>query len=141
MISAFDIFKIGIGTSSSHTVGPMNAGKSFIDLLVSSGELPKATHIVVEHPFTASAFPYRKRSCDRFATTMGLAGNSPQNVNIDSIAGFIQEVARTGRLPVAEGTHLRSISPQTKISSFTPKRCRAMKMACVSPHGTVPRRY
>lgn len=41
MISAFDIFKIGIGPSSSHTVGPMNAGKSFIDLLVSSGELPK----------------------------------------------------------------------------------------------------
>lgn len=36
MISAFDIFKIGIGPSSSHTVGPMNAGKSFIDRLESS---------------------------------------------------------------------------------------------------------
>jgi hypothetical protein len=42
MISAFDIFKIGIGPSSSHTVGPMNAGKSFIDLLVSMRELPYA---------------------------------------------------------------------------------------------------
>lgn len=30
MISAFDIFKIGIGPSSSHTVGPMNAGKSLL---------------------------------------------------------------------------------------------------------------
>ena len=39
MISAFDIFKIGIGPSSSHTVGPMNAGKSFIDRLESSGLL------------------------------------------------------------------------------------------------------
>ena len=48
MISALDIFKIGIGPSSSHTVGPMNAGKSFIDLLVSSGELPRTTHIVVD---------------------------------------------------------------------------------------------
>ena len=37
MISAFDIFKIGIGPSSSHTVGPMNAGKSFIDRLDRSG--------------------------------------------------------------------------------------------------------
>lgn len=33
MISAFDIFKIGIGPSSSHTVGLMNAEKSFIDRL------------------------------------------------------------------------------------------------------------
>lgn len=41
MISAFDIFKIGIGPSSSHTVGPMNAGKSFIDRLESSGLLTR----------------------------------------------------------------------------------------------------
>lgn len=48
MISAFDIFKIGIGPSSSHTVGPMNAGKSFIDQLVGSGELHQTTRIVVD---------------------------------------------------------------------------------------------
>ena len=46
---------------------------------------------------------------------MGLAGNSPQNVNIDSIAGFIQEVARTGRLPVAEGTHIVDFTPDKNI--------------------------
>ncbi|WP_192826591.1 serine dehydratase beta chain, partial [Escherichia coli] len=33
MISAFDIFKIGIGPSSSHTVGPMNAGKAMAGLI------------------------------------------------------------------------------------------------------------
>lgn len=33
MISAFDIFKIGIGPSSSHTVGPMNAGKKKVLLI------------------------------------------------------------------------------------------------------------
>uniref|UniRef100_UPI003CEBEFFA serine dehydratase beta chain n=1 Tax=Pseudomonas aeruginosa TaxID=287 RepID=UPI003CEBEFFA len=48
MISAFDIFKIGIGPSSSHTVGPMNAGKSFIDRLGSSGLLTATSHIVVD---------------------------------------------------------------------------------------------
>lgn len=48
MISAFDIFKIGIGPSSSHTVGPMNAGKSFIDRLESSGLLTATSHIVVD---------------------------------------------------------------------------------------------
>ena len=45
MISAFDIFKIGIGPSSSHTVGPMNAGKSFSDRLESSGLLTATSHI------------------------------------------------------------------------------------------------
>lgn len=34
MISIFDMFKVGIGPSSSHTVGPMKAGKQFVDDLV-----------------------------------------------------------------------------------------------------------
>lgn len=61
MISAFDIFKIGIGPSSSHTVGPMNAGKSFIDRLESSGLLTATSHIVVDLygslSLTAKAMP------------------------------------------------------------------------------------
>lgn len=48
MISAFDIFKIGIGPSSSHTVGPMNAGKCFIDRLIDSGDLRRTTRITVD---------------------------------------------------------------------------------------------
>ncbi|MDM3336457.1 MULTISPECIES: L-serine ammonia-lyase [Citrobacter] len=117
MISAFDIFKIGIGPSSSHTVGPMNAGKSFIDLLVSSGELPRTTHIVVD--LYGSLSLTGKGHATDVAIMMGLAGNSPQNVNIDSIAGFTQEVARTGRLPVAEGTHVVDFSPDENILFHT----------------------
>ncbi|MCU6198892.1 L-serine ammonia-lyase [Citrobacter cronae] len=113
MISAFDIFKIGIGPSSSHTVGPMNAGKSFIDLLVSSGELFRTTHIVVD--LYGSLSLTGKGHATDVAIMMGLAGNSPQNVKIDSIAGFTQEVARTGRLPVAEGTHIVDFSPDENI--------------------------
>ncbi len=39
MISLFDMFKVGIGPSSSHTVGPMKAGKQFVDDLVEKGLL------------------------------------------------------------------------------------------------------
>ena len=113
MISAFDIFKIGIGPSSSHTVGPMNAGKSFIDLLVSSGELPRTTHIVVD--LYGSLSLTGKGHATDVAIMMGLAGNSPQNV--------------------------LSISLQMKIFFFILKPCHAMKMACVSPRGTAPRGY
>lgn len=104
MISAFDIFKIGIGPSSSHTVGPMNAGKCFIEQLVSSGELLRTTRISVD--LYGSLSLTGKGHATDTATMMGLAGNSPQSVNIDAIPTFIEEVARTGRLPVAEGAHV-----------------------------------
>ena len=40
MLSVFDLFKIGIGPSSSHTVGPMVAGKAFAGELAVLGMLP-----------------------------------------------------------------------------------------------------
>ncbi len=48
MISVFDMFKVGIGPSSSHTVGPMKAGKEFVDDLVSKNLLPNVTRISVD---------------------------------------------------------------------------------------------
>lgn len=48
MISVFDIYKIGVGPSSSHTVGPMKAGKEFIDDLRSMGKLRDITKITVD---------------------------------------------------------------------------------------------
>ncbi|MDR2242121.1 MAG: L-serine ammonia-lyase, partial [Providencia alcalifaciens] len=48
MISVFDIFKIGIGPSSSHTVGPMKAGKQFVDDLIQQNLLTKTTRISVD---------------------------------------------------------------------------------------------
>lgn len=48
MISVFDIYKIGVGPSSSHTVGPMKAGKEFIDELRSMGKLRDVTKITVD---------------------------------------------------------------------------------------------
>ncbi|EDQ7902613.1 L-serine ammonia-lyase, partial [Salmonella enterica subsp. diarizonae] len=104
MISAFDIFKIGIGPSSSHTVGPMNAGKCFIDRLTDSGDLPRTTRITVD--LYGSLSLTGKGHATDTAIIMGLAGNTPQDVNIDSIPAFIQEVARSSRLSVAGGAHV-----------------------------------
>ncbi|EOF6203221.1 L-serine ammonia-lyase [Salmonella enterica] len=104
MISAFDIFKIGIGPSSSHTVGPMNAGKCFIDRLIDSGDLPRTTRITVD--LYGSLSLTGKGHATDTAIIMGLAGNTPQDVNIDSIPAFIQEVARSSRLSVAGGAHV-----------------------------------
>ena len=102
MISAFDIFKIGIGPSSSHTVGPMNAGKSFITELATRGNLTQTTRIVVD--LYGSLSLTGKGHATDVAIIMGLAGNSPQDVDIDAIPAFIQRVTESGRLPVAKGS-------------------------------------
>ncbi|MEG1122296.1 MAG: L-serine ammonia-lyase [Citrobacter sp.] len=138
MISAFDIFKIGIGPSSSHTVGPMNAGKSFIDQLVSSGELHQTTRIVVD--LYGSLSLTGKGHATDVAIMMGLAGNSPQNVQIDTIAGFTQDVARTGRLPVAEGTHIVDFPPAENIlfhSETLPRHENGMRITAYNGENTL----
>ena len=48
MISIFDIFKIGLGPSSSHTVGPMKAAAEFVENLQKDGKSDKVERIVAE---------------------------------------------------------------------------------------------
>lgn len=105
MISVFDIYKIGVGPSSSHTVGPMKAGKSFIDDLTALGKLEETTKITVD-VYGSLSLTGKGHHTD-IAIIMGLAGNSPEYVDIDNITGFIQRVELDQRLPV--GTHQHSV--------------------------------
>ena len=103
MISVFDIFKIGIGPSSSHTVGPMKAGKQFTDDLIARGILHDITRVVVD-VYGSLSLTGKGHHTD-IAIIMGLAGNLPDTVDIDSIPGFIQDVNTHGRLLLANGEH------------------------------------
>ncbi|MFC0229249.1 L-serine ammonia-lyase [Serratia aquatilis] len=103
MVSVFDIFKIGIGPSSSHTVGPMKAGKQFTEDLIAAGQLRSATRVVVD-VFGSLSLTGKGHKTD-IAIIMGLAGNLPHDVEIDSIPAFILDVEQRGRLPLANGQH------------------------------------
>ncbi|WP_436876956.1 L-serine ammonia-lyase [Siccibacter turicensis] len=103
MISVFDIFKIGIGPSSSHTVGPMKAGKQFTDDLIAQGLLHKTTRVVVD-VYGSLSLTGKGHHTD-IAIIMGLAGNLPDTVDIDAIPGFIQDVNTHSRLSLAQGQH------------------------------------
>ncbi|MEZ8143294.1 MULTISPECIES: L-serine ammonia-lyase [Enterovibrio] len=103
MISVFDIFKIGVGPSSSHTVGPMKAGKSFIDDLRSKEMLRDTTKITVD-VYGSLSLTGKGHHTD-VAIIMGLAGNTPEHVDIDSIPGFIARVEETERMPVGMHCH------------------------------------
>ncbi|WP_145554028.1 L-serine ammonia-lyase [Yersinia bercovieri] len=103
MVSVFDIFKIGIGPSSSHTVGPMKAGKLFTDDLITLGHLSAVTRITVD-VYGSLSLTGKGHHTD-IAIIMGLAGNLPDTVDIDAIAGFIRDVELRQRLLLANGSH------------------------------------
>lgn len=103
MISVFDIFKIGVGPSSSHTVGPMKAGKEFSDDLIAKGLLFKTTCIVVD-VYGSLSLTGKGHATDS-AIIMGLAGNLPDTVDPDGIPDFIDRVQKHGRLMLAGGRH------------------------------------
>lgn len=103
MISVFDMFKVGIGPSSSHTVGPMKAGKEFVDLLVEQGKLQEVTRVAVD-VYGSLSLTGKGHHTD-IAIIMGLAGASPATVDIDSITAFIKDVEQRERLLLANGAH------------------------------------
>ncbi|EKT61868.1 L-serine ammonia-lyase [Providencia burhodogranariea] len=103
MISVFDIFKIGIGPSSSHTVGPMKAGKQFVEDLIQQNLLLSTTRITVD-VYGSLSLTGKGHATD-IAIIMGLAGNLPDIVDIDAIPAFIRHVEQSGKLLLADGQH------------------------------------
>lgn len=101
MISVFDIFKIGIGPSSSHTVGPMKAGKQFVDELEQQQLLPEIDQIKVD-VYGSLSLTGRGHSTDT-AVIMGLAGYLPEDVEIEAIPHFIAKLKQTALLPIMRG--------------------------------------
>lgn len=101
MNSVCDMFKIGIGPSSSHTVGPMRAGNMFVRELEARGQLAAVTRVqAVMHG--SLSLTGRGHHTDQ-AIILGLAGYKPDTVEIAFIPGFIADVVARGRLPLALG--------------------------------------
>ncbi len=95
-ISAFDLFKIGIGPSSSHTVGPMLAAERFARQLEREELKPRVTRITVEL-FGSLGFTGKGHGSD-LAVLLGLEGALPATCDIDAGPARVAEIATTGRL-------------------------------------------
>src|SRR3982751_917312 len=85
-ISVFDLFSVGIGPSSSHTVGPMKAAREFVLGL----ELNQVQRVVVEL-FGSLAFTGKGHGTDK-AILLGLEGHAPDTINPDIIATRAAEI-------------------------------------------------
>lgn len=103
MISVCDMFKIGVGPSSSHTVGPMKAGEAFISTLLAEQKLSRVTRIVVDL-YGSLSLTGRGHGTDK-AVLLGLAGELPETVNTDEMPFFFERVKHTQQLPLALGQH------------------------------------
>ncbi len=95
-ISAFDLFKIGIGPSSSHTVGPMRAAAMFVNSLADDGLLGRVTGVEVELFGSLGATGHGHGSVK--AVLAGLAGELPETVDPAAAEPLVAGVRESGRL-------------------------------------------
>lgn len=95
-VSVFDMFSIGIGPSSSHTVGPMRAALAFAEHLAALGVLERAAAVTVDLYGSLGATG-RGHGTDH-AVVLGLAGERPEAIDPDRVPVLLAEVAERGRL-------------------------------------------
>jgi L-serine dehydratase len=92
-VSVFDIFKIGIGPSSSHTIGPMRAAARFVERwLIETGDLERVARVQVEL-YGSLAATGRGHGTDK-AVICGLEGNWPDRIDPDAIPPLLERVRR-----------------------------------------------
>ncbi len=125
MISVFDIFKIGVGPSSSHTVGPMKAAKQFVDELRAGGKIRDITRIQVD-VYGSLSWTGKGHHTDT-AIIMGLAGTCRKMSTSTASPSSSPASSRPVVCPSA-CTATPSASRATPWCSMT-KPCRCMKTA------------
>ncbi len=96
-LSVFDLFKIGIGPSSSHTMGPMTAAQRFLDEIL-NGEWPRPAGALIDHIVVSLhgslAYTGVGHASDR-AVVMGLAGFAPDTIDPDRMDAILADIAES----------------------------------------------
>ncbi|MFF0741818.1 L-serine ammonia-lyase [Streptomyces sp. NPDC004111] len=95
-ISVFDLFSIGIGPSSSHTVGPMRAARMFVGRLKKDGLLAQTTSVRAELFGSLGATGHGHGTPK--AVLLGLEGHSPRTVNVETADDEVERIRATGKL-------------------------------------------
>ncbi|WP_447040129.1 L-serine ammonia-lyase [Streptomyces sp. DSM 118878] len=95
-ISVFDLFSIGIGPSSSHTVGPMRAARMFASRLKNEGLMAHTTAIRAELFGSLGATGHGHGTPK--AVLLGLEGESPRTVDVESADDRVEQIRQSSRL-------------------------------------------
>jgi hypothetical protein len=100
--SVFDLFKIGVGPSSSHTMGPMTAACDFVESLAEKALIYATCRIEVDL-YGSLALTGKGHATDR-AILLGLSGQRPDILDPDTADIMVKSIRDTGRLELA-GKH------------------------------------
>jgi len=103
-VSTFDLFKIGIGPSSSHTVGPMRAAARFVRHLLETADPSRVARLRAE-VFGSLALTGRGHGTDK-AVLLGLEGNLPNEIDPDRIPSALERIRRERTLSLPGGLRI-----------------------------------
>lgn len=103
-ISVFDMLKIGVGPSSSHTLGPWRAAMRFLDKLALTEDISKLTSIQVDL-YGSLSLTGPGHATD-IAVVMGLCGNDPTSYPVENIQGDIDSIKLMKKLPLSGLLHI-----------------------------------
>ena len=118
-ISLFELFKIGVGPSSSHTVGPMVAARRFGLWLEAQGLLADTRHVQVEL-YGSLALTGKGHATDT-AVILGLCGQEPATVDIEAVPALLARVTETKMVGLG-GSHAVRFDPATDLVFHQRKR-------------------
>jgi L-serine dehydratase len=99
MISVFDMFSVGIGPSSSHTVGPMRAAHAFAHQLSTLSHFDQITHVHIE--LFGSLGQTGKGHGSGKAVILGLSGYEPESIDVAIIEPLLDSIADQQKLSLA----------------------------------------
>ncbi|MEM5400552.1 MULTISPECIES: L-serine ammonia-lyase [Paraburkholderia] len=134
-VSVFDLFKVGIGPSSSHTVGPMRAALMFAEGLERDGLLASTAAVKVELYGSLGATG-KGHGTDR-GVMLGLMGDAPDTVDPDTISERLEAV-RTSRQLALLGRHPIAFVPKEHVAFYRqalPEHPNGMKLRALDANG------
>lgn len=131
-ISTFDMLKIGVGPSSSHTLGPWRAAESWLEMLGSSNVLMQVDEIQVD--LYGSLSLTGKGHATDMAVILGLTGCDPERIPVDQIQAIINQVT-TEKTLLLGGQKKINFDSKTTIqfnNSFLPFHSNGMQFSAFS---------
>jgi L-serine dehydratase len=135
-LSVFDIFKVGIGPSSSHTMGPMRAAREFVAALSRDGLLERTGEIAVRL-YGSLALTGAGHGTDR-AILAGLEGAEPETVDPDGIEATVKRIRESGRIRLLGSHEIAFDEPMQLLFMYherLPRHSNGMRFSALAADG------
>ena len=134
-VSVFELFSIGIGPSSSHTVGPMRAAARFVDDVACRGLLDTTASVRVD--LFGSLAATGSGHGTMAAILLGLEGRQPETIDTDEMEHRLQTIRAEGRILLGATTHVPITEESIVLRPLTihPRHANAMTLTALDDDG------